>query len=252
MQLLILKQDNPAKTHLKGDVVEVRATGSDYGGRLPESFVVVEVPDLPMKDWHQYTVAWDRKVEFEVVSHDPVTDQYRIRLYSTTANAGYGEITKEGVEQYIQNWNGTVVSWGINEVVWDVQIFNALISHAFWETDISQIVFSEVSYDEATGLHRIAADYSATGKGPTAVERYVDGMGLTIVSHAEKVLTYDADSGVCAQILKRQINKRIEQRVARRRFHIADSTVDWIIGQGGFVTTDRPTLEGYLKDKVTE
>jgi hypothetical protein len=46
MQLLIMKQTKGA--HLKGDIVEIRATGTGFGGSEPDAFVLVEVPDVPM------------------------------------------------------------------------------------------------------------------------------------------------------------------------------------------------------------
>jgi hypothetical protein len=250
MQMIIMAQDRPP--HYKGDIVEIRASGTPFGGQEPEAFVMVEVPDIPMDDFEGYNKAWERLVDFEVVSHDAATDTYQLRLYSTTANSGQGEITKDDVEAYIQSWNGTVDSWGTNEVYWTVSIYDALTSPAFWEIDVSKIAFTEQSYDSATGVHRIDADYSALGNNPTYVERYVKRMGLTIVNHNNRVLTYDAGSSTCASILREQLQQKTRQQVRRRRYHISGSTVDTIIDNGGTMSVSRSTAENYITDKAAE
>ena len=252
MQLLIMKQDRPP--HYKGDVVEVRATGAPFGGKEPEAFVLVEVPDVPMADFEGYNLAWQREIDFEVVASDPAQDGFRLRLFSSTENAGAGAITKEEVDSFITAWGGTIVSYGANEVVFDITIYSALTSPAFWELPniAENVVFSELSYDQATGVHRIQADYSALGNNPTYVERYVRRMGLTIVSHQDKILTYDADRATVREAFQEDLKEKGRKRVARRRYHIGTDVVDTIIGNGGTYTTDKATLLNYIRDKVTE
>jgi hypothetical protein len=118
--------------------------------------------------------------------------------------------------------------------------------------DISQVVFSEISYDQTTGVHRVQADYSVIAPNPTSVERHVSRMGLTIISHGDRVLTYDADSSTCAAILKRQLQGYTRKIVARRRYHIAESVVDTIINNGGYMAVDESTMLNYVKDKASE
>jgi hypothetical protein len=247
-----MKQDKPP--HYKGDIVEIRASGTPFGGAEPDAFVMVEVPDIPMDDFEGYNLAWQREIEFGVVTSDPATDGFRLRLYSSTANNGLGSIAREDVESFITAWGGSVHSYADNEVVFDITIYDALTAPAFWEIpDIAaQVVFTELSYDQATGVHRIQADYSALGNNPTYVERYAKRMGLTIVSHSSKVLTYDAERSTVNNAFQKDLKEKARKQVARRRYHIADSVVDTIISNGGTYTTDKATLLNYVKDKVTE
>jgi hypothetical protein len=128
MQMIIMAQDRPP--HYKGDIVEMRASGTSLPG--PTSpYVVAEILNTPLDNYLTYHAAWKREVDFEVVSHDEAADVYQLRLYSTTANAGQGEITKDDVEAYIQSWNGVIDSWGANEVYWTISIYDALTSQAF-------------------------------------------------------------------------------------------------------------------------
>lgn len=250
MQLLIMKSDKPP--HYKGDIVEIRATGSGFGGKEPDAFVLAEVPDTPMTDYEGYNDQWKRNIDFEVVNQDVAQDGFRLRLFADNNNGSLGAITKDEVEAFINSWGGTVHSFGSNEVVFDIRIYDALVSTAFWEIDIPNVVFDELSYDQETGIHRIEADYSALGNNPTYVERYVSRMGLDIVSHANKVLTYYADRAVVRQAFEDDIKEKARKRIARRRYHVSEAVVDNIVSQGGTTTTDITTLMSYVQDKITE
>lgn len=250
MQLLIMKEDRPP--HFKGDIVEIRASGTPFGGREPEAFVLVEVPDLPMADFENHNRSWDLELGFEVVAQDQAQDGYRLRLYSANANNGLGEISRENVEAFINSWGGTVHSVATNEVIFDIRIYDALTSSAFWEiqTIADNVVFSEISYDQATGIHRIQADYTALQNNPTYVERYVSGMNLTIVSHADRILVYDAARSVVRAAFQNDMKEKSRRRVARRRYCVGSGVVDYVVNQGGVAQTDRATLESYIQDKM--
>lgn len=253
MQLIALKEDR--NVHKKGDIIEKRASGTPFTGNEPNVFVMVEIPE-PMNALDicpGYSGdKWKRSVEFEVVNQDLSQDGFRIRLYSATANNGQGEITKAEVENFINNWGGTVHSFGTNEVVFDIRIYDALVSEAFWEIDLSNVNFSEVSYDQNTGIHRIEADYSATANSPNYVEAYVEGKGLTIVSHADKVLTYDADRSVVKKAFQDDIYAKTRTTIARRRYYFGGGVIDTIVANGGTMTTDLATLQSYIRDKQAE
>lgn len=250
MQLLIMKDDRPP--HYKGDIVEVRASGTPFGGREPEAFVLVEVPDVPMTAYEHYNNAWERIIDFSIVAQDAAQDGYRIRLFSTLTAGELGVITKDHVEAFIASWGGSVYSWASNEVVFDIRIYDALVSTAFWEIDISNVVFSELSYDQGTGIHRIQANYNALGNNPTYIERYVRGKNLNIISHADKVLVYDADRNIVRDHFQNDIKEKSKSTIVRRRYYVNPGVVDFIIPQGGRITTDEATMLSYLRDKVTD
>jgi len=255
MQLLITKADKPP--HYKGDIVEIRASGASFSGdRELAGFVLVEVPGVPMADYRQYNCKWERLIEFEVVAQDASQDGYRLRMFAATVNGALGAITRADAETFIESWGGTVHSFGPNEVVFDVRIYDALTSPAFWgldaDFDISGIEFSEISYDEGTGIHRIEADYSALGNNPSYVEMHVAKNGLVAVSHDNQVLVYDADRSVAREVFEADLADKTKRKVARRRYHVSAAVVDYIVGQGGRVSTDLSTLAGYIRDKATE
>ena len=253
MQLLIMKQDKPP--HYKGDIIETRASGSPFTSTEANAFVLVKVPGEPMKDFKGYNLSWQRELAFKVVSSDTTNDSYRLRLYSTVVdNNGNGAITKEEINEFIQAWNGTVVDYGDNEVTFDIAIYDALVSPAFWEIPniADKVSFTKKSYDESTGVHRIELDYSNIDNNPTYVEGYVERMGLEIVSHDNKILTYDADRSMVDDVLKKELANTGRKQIARRRYHVSESVVDTIIDNGGTYETDKSTLMDYIKDKVAE
>jgi len=249
MQLLIMKSDKPP--HYKGDVVETRATGMPFGGKEPEAFILIEVPGLPMKEYRDKPLPFERLIDFDVVSWNRASDRFRLRLFSTNANSTAGAITKEEIETFINSWGGTVSSFGPKEVVFDIKIYDALTSEAFFEIDLSATVFEEVSYNSVTGIHRISADYSAVGTSPTYVETWVERLGMEIVSHTSRVLVYDADRSIVRSVFESDLQQKAKKRLARRRWHIAEAVVDAIVAQGGMVTVGKSTLDMYLKDKAT-
>lgn len=255
MQLLILRSDKPP--HFKGDIVEIRATGAPFSGaREMEAYVVVEVPDVPMTDYEQYSRKWELTVGYEIVNQNQGQDAFRLRMFATDVNGSLGALTRENVETFINEWRGSVHSVAPNEVIFNITIYDALTSQAFWwidaDFDVSALQFAEIVYDQGTGIHRIAADYSAIGNNPTFVERYVNRLGLTIISHSNKVLTYDADRSVVRRLFEEQLADKVKRQVARRRYHVTAAVVDAIVSQGGTVTTDEPTMLGYIRDKATD
>lgn len=256
MQAIFMKESDRAAP--KGDLIEIRASGTPKSG-LNTPFVNVEIPDL-MADWLPKGMAWKIEVDYEVVNNNPEIDGWRLRMFSATQNASatQGGITRNQVEAFIANWNGTVHSFGQNDVVFDITIFDAIQSNNFWDakpdnTWLPQVVFSEVSYDQGTGVHRVEADWSALDKNPTAVERRLMNLGVDLVSHADQIVTFDAARSLVRQAFEDDIREKSRRMVQRFRWRISDVAVDHIVNvHGGEMVTDAATLNSYLIDKVSQ
>jgi len=240
-------------THRRGDIIEVRASGSPFVGKEPNDFVMVEVPDVPIADFDDKSHPWQRSLAFEVVGRSVPLDGYRLRIYSDNTNSTAGAVTRSEVASFITSWGGTIFSHGPNEVVFDLTVHDALTSNEFWEFDISNVVFTEQSYDQGTGVHRIEADYSTTGiNNTTYVERRGMRQNATIVSHADKVIVYEATSANVADDVREFIKHQARKRNARRRYYFGEAVVDALVAAGGTMTTDRATVENYIKDKLAD
>ena len=247
MQLIIMRQD--FGNHFRGDVVEVRASGTPFAPTAV--FAMVDVPDALLKDWQKYSGAWDRMLAFDIVAHNEALDGYRLRLYSETANAENGIITKEEVETTVAAWNGVIHSFGTNEVVFDITIFDALKSAAFFEINTSAVSFSETAYDSLTGIHQVRADYSALPNNPTYIERYLMQEGMDIIAHADHVIVYEANRQTVKARFERYLRQLAMTAIERRRYYVGDGVVTAIENAGGTLETDIPTITAHLRDKAT-
>lgn len=251
MQLLILKVDRGIQK--KGDVIEIRASGTPFGGVEPDVFVLVEALGVPMADYLKYNEAWRNVLDYEVVNQNVTLDGFRLRVFSTTVSiGGLGGITKDNVELFLNKWNAAVFAFAANSVTFDFGVYNALQSEAFWEVPIAGVLFNEISYDQGTGIHRIEINYSAIGNNPTYVERYVVQKGGTIISHDNKILTCDITRASVLNGFKADIKDKVEKVVAKRRYYVTSAIVDYVIAQGGMVTATEAQIATYLKDKLDD
>ena len=145
-----------------------------------------------------------------------------------------------------------IFSFGSNEVVFDVTIYNALQSEAFYDIDMAGVVFSELSYDQGTGVHRVQANYAALNNNPTYVERWFMHQGMDVVCHTGKVSVFDATRGVVRGLFEENIRKLARKMVERRRYYFGNAVVNNIITNGGTLETDQATVLSHLKDKTVD
>jgi len=54
------------------------------------------------------------------------------------------------------------------------------------------------------------------------------------------------------QAFEVDINRKARKMLIRRRYHVSSNVVDYIIGQGGMISTDTETVMTYIKDKAAE
>jgi len=238
----------------KGDIVEVRADGGVFGQKegLP-LFIRVKVPGLLIRDLKQYVDKWDVDIKFDVVASDPSIDGFRLRLFNANTNAsGQGNTERAKVEAFIEKWNGTVVSVAPNEVRFDITVMDAFQSEGYWDVDTSGVVFTEVFYDQATGIHTVDIDYNAIGNNPSYIENFLDAKVLSVVEHANKVIRVTVDRGMVRQEFMDDINREAEGRVERRRWYIDPAQVSTIVAAGGETTVTVGQLAANLKDRWTE
>lgn len=251
MQLIFLKANNNTGFLQKGDCIEVRASSTLFTGKEPDKFVMVDVAGVPMLNYEGYMKAWERLIDYEEINQNLSIDGFRIRLYSPLISSlGDGKITKDEVEPFINNWGGTVYSFGENEVVFDILIFDALKSVNFWEVDIANVIFTETNYNQTIGIHSVQIDYSGIGNNPTYIEKYVERKGAVIIDNANKVMNIEIHRSVVRNEFESDIRNKAKKIIKGRRYYIENGVVDYIIGQGGTLTTDLTTLLGYLQDKA--
>ena len=229
----ILGRAKDAGTTLKGSFVQLMANGGGFSYDLPDWFVL-EIPDTPMKELRGYIKGYEKAAAFSVVDHDEVNDIYRLRVTNSNASvSGSGNLVRADVEEAVIKWGGTIVSTGSNEVIFDISVYDALISQGFWEPPVASIIFTKVNFDESTGIHTISADYSAVGINGTSVETLVERMG-DVIAHANGVITFTIDRAVVIDKFKAFVSSRSNQTVAYSQYYLPDGVVDAVVAAGGF------------------
>jgi len=250
MQLLIMTVNTVGGYLSKGDIVDVRATSHVL--EVSPSLCTIECPD-PVGDKWFYRSAWEVIVDYVIVNNNPSLDGYRLRMFSALVDSsGNGSVSKNQVEAFINNWGGTIHSFGQNEVVFDITIYDAITSKNFWGRDVTEYDFTETDYNESTGVHTIEVDYSSQGVNPTTIEKVVSNSGANVISHENKVITFEIDRATVRTRFEEDIKEKSKEIVKKSRYHVGTGVVDYIVGQGGFVQTDLTTLLGYISDKVDD
>jgi len=115
------------------------------------------------------------------------------------------------------------------------------------------VSFTEQSYDQATGLHTIAADYSDFPTKGKAVEAAIAAKGGTLVSHdtENKVVVYQMTRADARAEFERDVYAKLHQVYKRRRFAFSEADVDAALLAGGVVTLTAQQAQAALIDGMT-
>lgn len=250
MELLISAIDN------KGEIIEVRANGTRArqgweGAIFPGQYIYVEchervvTKDLPnLKKWRQV-------INMGVLGHDPVTDTYTVQLSATSgvAASGRGGIFRDDVIQVLNNWNAANIMQDGHTVTFSLSLFGALTCEGYWDHDVSGVVFSELNYDQATGVHRIQIEYGALA--PTAIQNVAESKGLDIISHNNGILIVEGARSDIQGRFKQDIEHAISGSVIGfSRWRLSDSAVNLALNQGGVVSVTWAQLQSNLEDQA--
>jgi len=254
---VLIKAWNMPNGTRKGSFSVIRDQPWNWGHMeaLPD-YVQLVITDASRAQVSEYTRGWMTEYDYEVINHNVALDGYRIRLWSKYPNvSGQNVITKTQVENYLEGWNGIFQSASANEVVFDFGIYQCAISANFWGEWVLNVGFTEVSYDQGTGVHVIDADYSALAQAePSRVEGVVLGVGAEIISHdlENKIIRFSVDRSLVTSKLKADIHDVLSKRFEMRRYLIMESTVDAMIAQGGRVEKTKAEVLTYMRDRLTE
>ena len=251
---------------LKGYPADMKKTPCIWGDRvtLPR-FVIVRITDADTIKDIQNMISiqfggtsliqnWQNNIDWSVVNYVSALDEYRLNLFTTNPGlTNKGAVTRNQVENFLNNWNANVVSFTSNSVIFDVIVYNAIISNGFWEyIDAGNVIFNEVDYDELTHIHRVTADYSALDINPILLKQLAERRGANIISNVSQVVTMDIARNDVVNVFKRDVKNNTEKLVYKRQFRIPKSTIDNIISQGGVVESTLAQLQGYLINRLDE
>lgn len=249
----------------KGDIVVIEEDGHEWGSHegppydLPtigfERFVRVLIPGTPRADIIEWIDKWGVVIVYEQLGRDVALDGWRWKLTNETEGVNLGKLERAKIEAWLLSWNCTIVTHDERSVTIDWRIYDGATSSAFWGTDVDLVEFSELSYNESTGVHRIEADYSAAGWDPDAVERRIVERGGTVVNHnhAQSKVRFDIDRQTVLDHLKEDFEaKQSRLRIRRRRYMFDPTDVDDVLNNfGGERTLTLPQAQNAVIDKTT-
>ena len=245
----------PPTPTFKGDFLETRADGTraNHGWEGLPLFIYIEMPGELIGKAVQYEEPWHLNVRFNIIYSDKVTDTYRISISAKAlATSKKGALVRNNVEQLISDWNGIIQTVGSNQVDFDLNVFNAIKADSFWGVDASKIVFSELNYDEATGIHTIEADYSALNNNPTYIERHLLSKVDSIISHAAKKIVFTVARSTVKQEVETYVSKFSEKTLKKRKWYLPSGVVDNIVAQGGVATSNLALLKNFIKNRLDD
>ncbi len=245
-----------AGCYKRGYPVVVMPDGQAWGTEegLPK-FVVVKVPDATVDQLRAYIAAWKRVLEFTVDSSDLPSDTHTVTVRATAVSvSGEGAITRTMVENFLNRWGASVTTVTANAVTYTVKMLDAIESIGFWGRNPSAVGFTEVNYTQATGTHRVRADYSATPLTPAQAAAQVRGNGCTVVSHdtVAKLITFDVTRVVVRAQFEDDVRRKLSGFVARRRFAVTAAQMDAIAAAGGTVTRTFAQVQAAIHDQWTD
>jgi hypothetical protein len=202
--------------------------------------------------------SWDRLIDFATVNNNGAIDGWRLRVFATNPGANnFAGVTQSMVENYLIKWNADFFSGTANEVVFDVAIFEdgsqvpgAIQSEGFWGVVPTDVVFTETSYVEGTGVHTVEADYSLSAFDPENILDRIEERGGLISSDVADVVTFTINRTDVFQWFQQEVRDALEQTVYRRQFRIPEATVDTIISTGTQIIEVHP--KGIVEYRVLD
>ena len=150
------------------------------------------------------------------------------------------------------------------------KIFDVVNTDQYWGRDISNYTLTELNYNEATGRHDIRIDYSlAAPQQDAGVARFVGSRAEITAQDTTNdlidVAVWRGDPNHdpsprdlvrgddIFELLKDQITRRFNKRMARSRYRFTEASVDQVAGppHNGFRTVTRGQLNNALVDVTT-
>ncbi len=244
-------------SYKRGYIVELFEDGTSCVNNPASPFVILKVPDILVEDAQNYINNWTRHIDYEIVNQNLALDGWRVRVFATNPaitdqGVGAGKITRTMVETYLNKWNATVFTFADNSVTFDISVYNAIKSEGFWNANISQIIFSEIAYDQTTGLHTIQIDYSGTSYKREKVINKITQMKGTIISEVGKVIQFTITRQIVLNTFKHDIKKKVETILYCRQYYLPSDLVTTIENNGRVYTITKAELLAFIHNRVTE
>ena len=248
----------------RGDIGMIEDDGYTWGrDEGPPKMLGLVIQDTTKAEFKNHYLPWRFNQAFTVIGSNLTIDGHRIRIQGTEYHSdGRGKITRNMVENYLAKWGASVYSIADNQVTFDITIWDAITSGAYWsENLVMQLGFRELAYVESSGRHTIEIDYSALNLPPDPIMRqriirYLQRR-LTNLSHdpENKLITGDVTRGDVRDFFLEDVANSLKKKeyfYAGRRFHFPEAVCVAAENAGGVLTVTRAQFLSYLRDKTQE
>lgn len=228
-----------------------------FEGCKPPSFAILRVSDATVEQAHNYIISWTRRIDYEVVNQNLTLDGYRIGVFATNPSTtdqgvGAGKITRVMVESFLNKWGATVFAIADNSVTFDITVYNAIKSEGFWNVNLSQVIFLEIAYVQANGIHTIQVNYSGTAYTRAQVINKITQTGGTVISESVGTVQFTITRNIVLNAFRQDVRSKIETILYRRQYYLPSNLVTSIENSGGLYTTTRAELIAAIRNRVSE
>lgn len=243
-----------------GFPVEVRNRDVLGSKEIPPKFVRFIITDADKPDIDAYCEYWQHEIDWEFVGHDYSIDGHRINAFvkpELVSASGLNSLTRAKIENFLTRWGAVVQSIGPNSVVFDVTVYNAIVSEGFWGRDMIGVGFSELSYNESTGVHRIQVNYSGVpvlvNLDDAEINRFIQERGGTIVQHvANTRVRFDINRSSVFDWFKLDVYQKTESTYSVRKWYFTQQAVNLALANGGDLELTRQQALAYLHHRLLD
>jgi len=227
---------NPENPLTRNAGFPIHAMGSSQigGKQIPPKFIQVEIPDEDdyQAIYNSYCVPWMRVIDWEFIGHDYSIDGHRLRIFvkpEYVSASGINSIDYSQAAAYLQKWNASIFESSQNSITFDALVYEAIKSQGFWNGYIAYMIdWTELDYNQTTGIHRVQADYSESdlvNLSESQINEYVEKRGATIVSHADNVVIFDIHRTAVFNVFKISTKSALEKKYSNARFKLPESYI---------------------------
>jgi len=251
----------------RGDVVLVAEIADEIGSGIGlPGWGIITITDATKSEvitaFSRIEKSWTIDLDWTLDSHNAVLDKYEATLFSESdhSSSDLGNLTLGMVDTFLSKWNVQIGSNTTNSVSIHFYISNniyksesILFSKAFWNADVSNIIFSENSYNPDTGTHIIDLDYSNTNIKPLAVVRKIEEVGGTVMASVTGGVRFIINRNIVTSALKDSLIEAVKtlNSVRRRRMYFQESDLIILENNQGTISVNKVTLANKIQDKIT-
>lgn len=238
------EDESMAVSNRKGAIVSCLPAGAEspsrhlQGKQIPPRWIVVRA-DIPESEAQRYCEAWMPNIAVEWESLNVNADRWRVvvrsRLMRKSDN--HGKMDEGKTKGFMEAWDFTNITYLNNRTRGRNTIFDMAKSRSLWKA-MADSTFNELSYDQATGIHTIRMDYTAVRPNKDVeVLALVEGMEETTFiaqDAAANTIDFSVERDVIKASFEADVERRLEKRIATRRYVFDEAEVDRIISGSGF------------------